>query len=135
MKIFWRLVGYNWRHKWLLIGAFAATSGATLLAVAIPWLLGTAIDEVLTSGVRSRLLLLAGAILLVSVLRGIFSYGQNYLGESVSLKVEADLRNDLFQKLQHLSFGYHDRQRTGDLMSKARPPPMWKRRAGSRPRV
>ena len=89
------------------------------MAIAIPWLLGTAIDEVLTPGLQSRLLTLAGAILLVSVLRGVISYFEQYLAESVSFRVATDLRNDLFRKLQSLSFGYHDRQRTGDLMSKA----------------
>ena len=119
MNILWRLTLYNWQHKWLLLGAFVATSGAALLAIAIPWLLGAAIDEVLESGLRSRLLLLAGAIFLVSVLRGIFSYGEDYLSESVSFRVSTDLRNDLFRRLQSLSFGFHDRERTGDLMSKA----------------
>ena len=119
MKVLWRLIGYNWRYGWILIGILAATMATTLFSIATPWLLGSAIDEVLSSGLRSQLLLLAGAIFLVSVLRGIFSYFEQYLTESVSFRVEADLRNDLFRKLQHLSFGYHDRQWIGDLMSRS----------------
>ena len=119
LKVLWRLIGYNWRYGWILIGILAATMATTLFSIATPWLLGSAIDEVLSSGLRSQLLLLAGAIFLVSVLRGIFSYFEQYLTESVSFRVEADLRNDLFRKLQHLSFGYHDRQWIGDLMSRS----------------
>ena len=119
MKILWRLTAYSWRHKWHLIGAYAAMSGATLLMLVIPWLLGTAVDEALASGLRSQLFLLAGAILLVSLLRGIFSYGHIYLAESISQWAAYDVRNDFFQKLQSLSFGFHDRQQTGNLMSRA----------------
>ena len=65
------------------------------------------------------MLLLAGAILLVSLVRGIFSYGQSYLADSLSQRAAYDLRNDFFRKLQSLSFGFHDRQQTGNLMSRA----------------
>ena len=119
MKVLVRLTGYAWRHKWHLAAAYVTMSAATLLALVIPRLLGTAIDEALASGGRDRLLLLAGTILLVSLLRGIFSYGQSYLSEAVSQRAAYDLRNDFFQKLQSLSFGYHDRQQTGNLMSRA----------------
>ena len=45
MRILWRLTGYGWRHKWYLAGAFATMSAATLSAMIIPALLGSAIDE------------------------------------------------------------------------------------------
>ena len=85
----------------------------------IPRLLGNAVDEALVSGIRSQLLVLAGWIILVSVLRGLFAYGQTYLAESVSQRAAYDIRNDFFGKLQALSFGFHDRQQTGNLMSRA----------------
>ena len=119
MNVLWRLSAYSWRHKWHLTGAYAAMSGATLLMLVIPWLLGTAIDEALASGLRRQLFLLAGAILLVSLLKGIFAYGHIYLAESISQRAAYDVRNDFFRKLQSLSFGFHDRQQTGNLMSRA----------------
>ena len=119
MKILLRLTGYGWRQKWYLAGAIVTMSAATLSMMAIPALLGGAINTALESGLRSELLLLGGAILLVSALRGGFSYGQTYLGEAVSQRAAYDLRNDIFRKLQSLSFGFHDRQQTGNLMSKA----------------
>ena len=94
-------------------------SGATLSAMVVPYLLGNAIDQALRSGLRSQLLLLAGGIILVSLFRALFGYGQNYLAEAVSQRTAFDIRNDFFRKLQGLSFGFHDRQQTGNLMSKA----------------
>ena len=119
MRTLIRLTGYAWRYKWHMAGAYVTMSAATVAAMFIPFLLGNAIDQALASGLRSRLLLLAGGILLVSLLRGAFAYGQTYLAESVSQRAAYDLRDDFFRKLQSLSFGFHDRQQTGNLMSKA----------------
>ena len=94
-------------------------SASTLSIMAIPSLLGSAIDEAVASGLRSELFRLAAAIVGVSLMRGLFSYGQSYLAEAVSQRAAFDLRNDFFRKLQGLSFGFHDKQQTGNLMSRA----------------
>ena len=119
MRVVLRLTRYAFRHKWYLIGAYAAMVASTLSAMVIPRLLGDAIDEALASGLQSRLLLLAGVIVLFSLLRGVFSYGQRYLSESLSERSAYDLREDFFRKLQGMSFGFFDREQTGNLMSKA----------------
>ncbi|MXX52675.1 MAG: ABC transporter ATP-binding protein [Dehalococcoidia bacterium] len=114
-----RLTKYAFRHQWYLIGAYAAMTASSLSALVVPRMLGEAIDEALASGLQSRLLLLAGVIVLFSLLRGMFSYGQRYLSESLSQRSAYDLREDFFRKLQGMSFGFFDREQTGDLMSKA----------------
>ena len=58
-------------------------------------------------------------IVLFAVARGVFSFGQNFLSQSLSENIAFDLRNDLFSKIQRLSFSYHDRNRTGQLMIRA----------------
>ena len=119
MRVLVRLAGYAWRHKPRLLLAYLSMAGATVAAIAIPKMLGSAIDEAISSGIRQELLILGLAIVATSVLRGIFSYMQNYMSESLSQMAAFDLRNDFFRKLQSLSFGYHDQQQTGNLMSKA----------------
>jgi len=65
-------------------------------------------------------ILLAGAfIILFAVARGAFAFGQTYMSEMVSQFVAFDFRNELFAKIQRLSFSYHDRNRTGQLMIRA----------------
>lgn len=65
-------------------------------------------------------LLIAGlAIVLFAILRGIFAFLQAYWAERNSQDVAFDLRNDLFAKIQSLSFSYHDRNQTGQLMVRA----------------
>lgn len=61
------------------------------------------------------------ALLIVgfAVLRGVFAFLQSYWAERNSQAVAYDLRNDLFAKIQRLSFSYHDQNQTGQLMIRA----------------
>lgn len=58
-------------------------------------------------------------IVLFSVLRGVFAFLQAYWAEKNSQAVAYDLRNDLYAKIQRLSFSYHDKNQTGQLMIRA----------------
>ena len=118
MRIFRYFLRYNLRYKWRLAAGLVlavATSAAVWLT---PAPIGTAIDDALTSGLRSRQLFLGALIVLVSVIRGALGYGDLFFTRWVGHKAAEDTRNDLSRKLMGLSFGYYDRQRTGDLMSR-----------------
>ena len=54
----------------------------------------------------------------VAIVRGLFNFLQGYLGEVASQGVAYELRNSIFEKLQNLSFSYHDRSHTGKLMTR-----------------
>jgi ATP-binding cassette subfamily B multidrug efflux pump len=58
-------------------------------------------------------------ILFFAALRGVFSFLQAYWAEKNSQAVAYDLRNDLYAKIQRLSFSYHDKNQTGQLMIRA----------------
>ncbi|MCL4304142.1 MAG: ABC transporter ATP-binding protein/permease [Anaerolineae bacterium] len=59
------------------------------------------------------------AVVIFAVMRGVFAFLQVFVAERNSQSVAFDLRNDLFAKIQRLSFSYHDRNRTGQLMVRA----------------
>jgi ATP-binding cassette subfamily B protein len=59
------------------------------------------------------------AIVIFAILRGFFAFLQSYWAERNSQNVAFDLRNDLYAKIQRLSFSYHDRNQTGQLMVRA----------------
>lgn len=119
MSIFWRITRYGFRYPWLLVGAYVMNLATTAAALAIPPLMGDAIDEALSSGLRSRVVLAGVAIIGAGILRAAFGYVQIVCTYSMMSRVERDLRVEVLDKLQRLSFAYHDRQRTGDLMSRA----------------
>ena len=117
-----RIVGYTLHYKGYLSLAYLSVIGFAAFALALPWLLGTAIDQVFSTDGGSVLTSLIGvsvAILVVNILRGISAYGQTYFGETLSQRVAYDLRNAFYDHLQRLSFAYHDSEQTSNLMSKA----------------
>ena len=64
--------------------------------------------------------LIAGAlIVLFASMRGLFAFLQAYWAERNSQTVAFEIRNELFDKIQRLSFSYHDQNQTGQLMIRA----------------
>ena len=119
MRTLLRLTRFTQKYwKWLLL-AFICLVATTAFSLAVPWMLGEAIDTVINSGERSFLVLAAGVVIGASVLRGIAGYGHRYISEVVSQKTCYDIRDALYNRLQRLSFAYHDQAQTGQLMSRA----------------
>ena len=118
MKIVVRLLSYSLYYKFALLFALASMIIGTLAGLIVPSILGIAVDEVLQSGSKNKLLILIIVIITVSCIRGITAYLQDYLAESVAQKVCFKLRNELFSKIQSLGFDFHDTQTTGNLLSR-----------------
>ena len=95
------------------------------VATALPRPAGLAVPAVpaplpvVAEGAESALWYAALLILLFSLARGFFAFSQSYTSERVSQSVAFDLRNELYAKVQRLSFSYHDRAQTGQLMVRA----------------
>ena len=121
-----RFLRAYWRRT-ALAAICVLSSGAAMLIM--PQLIGWAIDYGLAvegegdlrvaTGDRNLLIVAAAAIIGTAVLRGAFAFGQTYLGEWVSQRVAYDIRNAIYDRLQRLSYAYHDQQQTGQLMSRA----------------
>lgn len=109
--------------------ALASVLAASAFVLAIPQLIRWAIDyglglerrgdRLVANGDRELLVVAALAIIGAALLRGLFAFAQTYLGEWISQRVAYDLRNRIYDRLQRLSYAYHDRQQTGQLMSRA----------------
>lgn len=98
-----------------------------MVSLFIPRLLGEGVDEALLlikggaanrGDVESLLLNTALLVILVSALRGTTGFAQMFLGETLSQRVSNQLRMLYFDKLQVLSFSFHDQVHTGQLMSR-----------------
>ena len=119
-----RIIGIAARHKWWMIGAYSSMAGALVAYIMLPRYFGEAIDiitEALKTGdyIQSTIVSIVLIILGLSVIRGLLSFFQTYLGEALSQYVSYDLRNAFYDHVQHQSFGFHDRNHTGNLMSRA----------------
>ena len=122
-----RAIKYLTRYKYLALQPYLFLLVATLSQLAVPRLVGNIIDTI-TAGVAApnpatdtqRALVTAGlAVVAFAAMRGLFAFLQSFTAERNSQSVAFDLRNDLFAQIQRLSFSYHDRNRTGQLMIRA----------------
>ncbi len=78
-----------------------------------------AIDGLRMGVTRERLLTYTFLLLAVAGTKAIFQFLTRWIVIGVSRDIEFDLRNDLFQHLEKLSYPYYQRTRTGDIMAKA----------------
>jgi ABC-type multidrug transport system fused ATPase/permease subunit len=113
-----------------LAGAFGCGLGAVAMQLARPWPLKLIFDGLLAPGPQGdRLTGLAGTLsrgaivpvacvglLVISVLWGLFSYGQAYLTARAGHTVVTALRQRVHTQLQRLSPNFHRRQKKGDLL-------------------
>src|SRR4030042_953598 len=119
MKTIFRLLGFVQRHWVMLVLAFICIILTTGFAIVIPRMLGDGIDTVLGMGQRNFVIIAAVVVVAASALRGITGYGQRYFAEVTAQKITYNIRNALYERLQRLSFAFHDQNQTGQLMSRA----------------
>ena len=130
MEILLRINSIAWQFRTRLLLAYVTFAVAVGFSLFIPFLFGQAIDTLVFFDGETKtfhglnpdtttLLWLAIGLLAASLCRGAFDFARTYTTDSLSQKVSYVLRNRFYDKLQHMSFAYHDREHTGDLMSKA----------------
>ena len=117
MKTFWRLLDFLRPYRRGVIQSFLLAGAAMGVSVLIPYLVGRTVDDIDNGGVN--LWPLAIAVVVAGVLRLVFSVARRTVAGTVSLGVEYDLRNRMYQHLQSLELAFFDGQQTGQLMSRA----------------
>ncbi len=120
-----RLLSYAWPYKRRVLLTCVSLAGLTAFQLIGPWLVGYAIDTGLkvkdnvAHGNLRTLLIAAVLITAAAGARGIFQFWQTYTGEWVSQRIAYDIRNDIYNHLQRMSFAYHDKAQTGQIMQRA----------------
>ncbi len=117
--IYQRLAGYLTPYWLFVIIAYGAMITATLINLFIPQIIKQAIDNGIATGEAKPLFYAAFLILLIALVRVVVSFCQRYFGEWLTHRVSYNLRDDFYVSVQHLPFSFHDKAKTGDLMSRA----------------
>jgi ATP-binding cassette subfamily B protein len=114
--------------------ALLCSIGYVVMGLLEPWPMKLALDNVILdrplpswlatilpapwrSGL-SLLYLLIGAIIFLAIVRGVFYYYGQLLAARAGQQIVAKVRLDLYDHVQHLSFSFHDRRRTGDILTR-----------------
>ena len=114
-----RCFGYLRPYTWQTAGVYATLLLIVGLTLLIPQLIRWIVDRGIGAGDVRLLSLSALALLGLTVLKGVLTFLQGRWSESSSQGVAYDLRNAIHRQLLALSFGYHDRSETGQLLSRA----------------
>ena len=112
-------MAYLLRYWKTAVGALCSlllVSGANLL---VPRLLQRIIDQGIGGKNTSLIWTLTAAMVGIALVRAVFAFLQGFLSEKTSQGIAFDLRNELYAKVQSLSFSYHDQAQTGQLMTRA----------------
>ncbi len=117
MGTFWRLIGFLRPYRRGVIVSFALAAVAMGVGVLIPYLVGRTVDEIRKG--ETNLWPVAAAILGAGLLRLGFTVARRLIAGRLSLGVEYDLRNRMYEHLQSLELAYFDEQQTGQLMSRS----------------
>jgi ATP-binding cassette subfamily B multidrug efflux pump len=87
--------------------------------VLLPQVVRRAVDGLNHGATRHKFMVYALLLLAVAGTKGIFQFLTRWLMIGVSREIEFDLRNDLFARLETLSYSYYQKTRTGDIMARA----------------
>lgn len=114
---------YNFLHyyrpyKKILVGVILGSLVAALLDLVFPMMVRQILNEVLPQSNIERLLHDTGMLFILYLVNYGLLYIINYSGHLMSAKIENDMRRDLFDHLQKMSFRYFDNAKTGQLLSR-----------------
>ena len=118
MNDLWRALRYLWKYWGTTLGAFLSLLIVTATNLFSPQLLRLVIDQGIRAQNFNVILLTSLGLLGVAIVRDSFTFTQGYWSERASQGAAYDMRNAIFTRLEHLSFSYHDKAQTGQLMTR-----------------
>ena len=105
-------------HKKLFFVDMACALSVALIDLAFPYVSRGAMNRLLPEAKFGAFFAVMAVMVAAYILRSFMEYIIGYWGHTFGIRVEADIRRDLFSHMQQLSFRYYDKNRTGKLMSR-----------------
>ncbi|MBQ1351780.1 MAG: ABC transporter ATP-binding protein [Oscillospiraceae bacterium] len=109
---------YYHPHRKLLALDLTCAVIAALLDLIFPLVTRYSLQSLLPDRLFLAFFLIMGSMILIQLIRALFSFFVSYQGHVLGVRFEADIRNDLFAHMQTLSFRFFDLNRTGQLMNR-----------------
>jgi ATP-binding cassette subfamily B protein len=112
------LFSYMRRYRWGYLWGTLSCVCTNAIWVLFPLVIEKAVDAMGHGAARGTILLFAGLLVTIAMVKGVFLYAQRWILIGISREIEFDLRNDLFRKLERQDSGFYQRYRTGDIMAR-----------------
>ena len=114
----WIFLSYFRNHKGLFAVDILCAMGIAAIDLTFPLVTRKALNELLPNRMYGVFFTVMVAVAACYLLRSLLNYVVAYYGHTFGIRVEADIRRDLFRHMQEMSFDFYDRNRTGQLMSR-----------------
>ena len=111
-------LSYFKNHKKLFALDVSCAVGIAAIDLAFPLITRSALYDMLPNQMYRTFFTVMAVVVLSYVLRSVLNFVVAYYGHTFGIRVEADIRKDLFAHMQELSFDFYDQNRTGKLMSR-----------------
>jgi ATP-binding cassette subfamily B protein len=113
-----QFISYYKPHKWLFLLDMVAATLIAATDLIFPQITRTFINDILPNSDMERLVKVAIAMFFLYIFRFCMDYIVGFYGHLLGVKMEYDMRKDMFSHLQKLSFKYYDETKTGHIMSR-----------------
>ena len=111
-------LSYFKNHRWLFATDVTCAVGIAAIDLLFPLVTRSALYEMLPNQMYRMFFTIMVIVAVCYVLRSFLNYVVAYYGHTFGIRVEADIRRDLFRHMQELSVDFYDRNRTGKLMAR-----------------
>lgn len=111
-------LSYFKRHKKLFSIDILCACLIAAIDIAFPLITRTVLYDYLPNNRYTVFFIIIGVLVVCYLIRAYLKYVVAYYGHTFGIRVEADIRADLFRHMQRLGYDFYDRNRTGQLMSR-----------------
>ena len=111
-------LSYFKNHKKLFAIDVSCAVGIAAIDLAFPLVTRSALYDMLPNQLYRTFFTVMAIVVCSYLVRSVLNFTVAYLGHTFGIRVEADIRQDLFRHMQELSFDFYDQNRTGKLMSR-----------------
>ncbi len=116
--MFKRFISYYKPYLKTFVLDMSCALGNSAVAVLYPILTRYMLNDLIPNRKFNLILIFGGVLLLAYVLKMLMKYSVDYFGHMVGTHMQADMRKEIFSKLEKLPFSYFDNNETGQIMSR-----------------
>ncbi|HSQ33629.1 MAG TPA: ABC transporter ATP-binding protein [Peptostreptococcaceae bacterium] len=113
-----KFIQYYKPHKGLFLLDFSCAFLISIIDLISPMVAKNIVDSVIPSKNLKLLMIIGVVLLIIYVFRSVLQYIVDYWGHMLGVRMEYDMREDLFSHINKLPFSYFDNNKTGQIMSR-----------------
>ena len=118
MSVIRKFISYYKPHRKLFFADMACAFIVAVTGLFYPMIAKNMINDYVPNRNLRLLLIWGGVLLAIYAVKAILNWFIQYYGHIVGVRIQADMRRDIFQRLQRLPFSFFDEHKTGSIMSR-----------------